>query len=294
MVGYGLSVISKPIAFLGMIIAESTLIILYIKKREERISAITTQLQKLNNNDYSFDLDAYVEGEVARLQSEIHKTTVNVRQMNLLLIDQAKVMVESLEDISHQLKTPLASLLILNELQDPNDELVMKSNTQIQRLNYLVQSLLKIAKLESKTEVFNIGTFDLGMCIAEALNIAIPASFNLSIRNEVKDIAVIADYNRTVEAILNVITNKIRYAKTTILLIARKHGTNTYLYISDDGEGISKDKRAKLFERFYHSNDTTGGSVGLGLSISKAIMMGQEGKLYIEDENTFVFVFRRF
>lgn len=132
------------------------------------------------------------------------------------------------------------------------------------------------------------------MCIAEALNIAIPASFNLSIRNEVKDIAVIADYNKTVEAILNVITNKIRYAKTTILLIARKHGTNTYLYISDDGEGISKDKRAKLFERFYHSNDTTGGSVGLGLSISKAIMMGQEGKLYIEDENTFVFVFRRF
>lgn len=294
MVGYGLGVISKPIAFLGMIIAESTLIILYIKKREERISAITTQLQKLNNNDYSFDLDAYVEGEVARLQSEIHKTTVNVRQMNLLLIDQAKVMVESLENISHQLKTPLASLLILNELQDPNDELVMKSNTQIQRLNYLVQSLLKIAKLESKTEVFNIGTFDLGMCIAEALNIAIPASFNLSIRNEVKDIAVIADYNKTVEAILNVITNKIRYAKTTILLIARKHGTNTYLYISDDGEGISKDKRAKLFERFYHSNDTTGGSVGLGLSISKAIMMGQEGKLYIEDENTFVFVFRRF
>lgn len=151
MVGYGLGVISKPIAFLGMIIAESTLIILYIKKREERISAITTQLQKLNNNDYSFDLDAYVEGEVARLQSEIHKTTVNVRQMNLLLIDQAKVMVESLEDISHQLKTPLASLLILNELQDPNGELVMKSNTQIQRLNYLVQSLLKIAKLESKT-----------------------------------------------------------------------------------------------------------------------------------------------
>ncbi len=294
MVGYRLSVISKPIAFLGMIIAESTLIILYIKKREERISAITTQLQKLNNNDYSFDLDAYVEGEVARLQSEIHKTTVNVRQMNLLLIDQAKVMVESLEDISHQLKTPLASLLILNELQDPNDELVMKSNTQIQRLNYLVQSLLKIAKLESKTEVFNISTFDLGMCIAEVLNIAIPASFDLSIRNEVKDIAVIADYNKTVEAILNVITNKIRYAKTTILLTARKHGTNAYLYISDDGEGISKDKRTKLFERFYHSNDTTGGSVGLGLSISKAIMMGQEGKLYIEDENTFVFVFKRF
>lgn len=294
MVGYRLSVISKPIAFLGMIIAESTLIILYIKKREERISAITTQLQKLNNNDYSFDLDAYVEGEVSRLQSEIHKTTVNVRQMNLLLIDQANVMVESLEDISHQLKTPLASLLILNELQDPNDELVMKSNTQIQRLNYLVQSLLKIAKLESKTEVFNINTFDLGMCIAEALNIAIPASFDLSIRNEVKDIAVIADYNKTVEAILNVITNKIRYAKSIIIITAKNHGTNTYLYISDDGEGISKDKRTKLFERFYHSNDTTGGSVGLGLSISKAIMMGQEGKLYIEDENTFVFVFKRF
>ena len=198
MLGYGLSIVSKPIAFLVMVFAESILIILYIKRREERISAITTQLQKLNNNDYSFDLNAYVEGEIARLQSEIHKTTVNVRQMNLLLSEQTKVMVESLEDISHQLKTPLASLLILNELQDSKDELVIKSHAQIQRLNYLVQSLLKMAKLDSKTEVFNITSFNLRQCVQEALDLALPASVEINIKNQVSDTKVLADYNKTV------------------------------------------------------------------------------------------------
>ena len=294
MLGYGLSIVSKPIAFLVMVFAESILIILYIKRREERISAITTQLQKLNNNDYSFDLNAYVEGEIARLQSEIHKTTVNVRQMNLLLSEQTKVMVESLEDISHQLKTPLASLLILNELQDSKDELVIKSHAQIQRLNYLVQSLLKMAKLDSKTEVFNITSFDLKQCVQEALDLALPSSLEIKIKNQVSDTKVFADYNKTVEAVLNILTNKLRYAKTTISISSKEQGLNTFLYISDDGETIDRSQRTKLFERFYHSNDSKDGSVGLGLSISKAIMIGQEGKLYIEGDNTFVFVFKRF
>ena len=281
---------------LFMLSFELILIVDYIKKREKRINDLTDYLQRINQNDYRYDLDAYVEGDIARLQSEIHKTTIMLKEMNTQLSNQKETLKQSLEDISHQLKTPLASLLILNELQDQDDELVKRANAQIQRLTYLVESLLKLVKLENHMEPLKNEEIDLRACVDKSLEILKPQIMknNLTLSIGFDTMLAKGDFNKSVEAILNVLSNKVRYAQSEIYIESQQIALTTKLKIFDDGESIRKEDRSKVFERFYSGVNRSEESVGIGLSIAKEIMVQQKGNISIEDRNTFVFTFNRF
>lgn len=269
---------------------------LWVRKREEKIERLTHYLQQLNSGDYHHDINAYEEGELAKLHAELNRTTINVRTMNENLIHQKASLKQAMEDISHQLKTPLASLQILNELQNQSDELVAKSNEQIKRLHYLTQSLLKLIKLESNTELFKIKQGSIKTCVQECLNILDPIL-------EEKGIKVMLDLNvtdayfdeaYTLDAISNILVNKVRYAQSQILIKSENRGYTTLLRISDDGPEISVKDRIRVFDRFYSGANRSPDSIGIGLSIAKEIMLQQNGNLVVENENTFVFTFNRY
>lgn len=109
----------------------------------------------MNQGIYTLDISEYQEGELAKLQAELYKTTVMIKNMNIQLKDQKDTLQKALEDIAHQLKTPLSSVLLLNELQEP-DELVDRSYEQIGRLKYLVESLLALIKLDANLDKIEV------------------------------------------------------------------------------------------------------------------------------------------
>lgn len=268
----------------------------FLNRREQRVNNLKRFLQKLNEGDYTYDIEAYQEGELAKLQAELNRTTVHLKSMNLKLIQQHNFLKQALEDISHQLKTPLASLLILNELQNQEDDLVFQSHHQILRLKTLIDRLLRLIKLEAQTEVFKLETISVADLVEDTLMSMQPLidEAKLDIILKLEDSACLCDVNKSKEALLNVLSNKLRYAKTKIEITTTSQGLSTLIYISDDGDAIAKIHRERIFERFFTLAGAGSNTLGIGLAIAKAIMLNQDGDLYLADGNTFVFKFQRF
>lgn len=269
------------------------LIIRFLKNREDKVNKVVRYLEDLNQGDYNYDISAYSEGELSKLLSELNKTTIHMQRLNTNLSNQKEFLLESLENISHQLKTPIASLLLLNELQD-EDELVVKSYDQIERLNYLTESLLKLVRLDAKIEDFEIEKTNLKELVQKAIKVIDPLLMDLRLELNLIDSDAYFDFNKTLEAVINVLNNKTRFAKSLIKLNIVETKLHTILEISDDGPEIETEIKEKIFERFYSGKNRTSKSIGIGLPIAKEIMINQEGSLYIKDRNSFVFKFSKF
>ncbi len=270
-------------------------IVFFLESRSRHVATVTEYLQALNRGDYSYDLNAYDEGELNVLHSELNKTTVHLQILNQELLKQQSLLKTSLEDISHQLKTPLASLSILNDLDDQESLIVQNSRTQINRMNRLVSSLLKLVQLEAQTLPFNLEKIKGKDFVLELVSEMRPLidHHQLDVHLELEDVMIVCDPQQTAEAFSNVINNKLRYAKQVIKISLKRSGLSAELKISDDGPMIEYGLRERIFERFFSGPDKSPESVGIGLALSKAIMSQQDGRLYITDTNTFVFRFER-
>ncbi len=284
------------IPFLGLILGALGYLIsfwYYLKKRSESIQELLTFLQKLNRGDYHYNLEAYDEGELQTLQAELHKTMILLKNANYDLMNQKLFLQTSLENISHQLKTPITSLLILNELQDPEDPLVSKSKVQVERLENLTKSLLHIAKLDAKLIEFKDEPYSTHHLLEQLKTVNAPSlsDNNLNLHIIGNDYPLHCDVQHTLEALNNVMTNKIYYAQSQITIHTSYTGLRTLIKISDDGEAIHSTDRDHLFERFYSGQNKRPDSIGIGLSIAQETMKQMGGNLSLEDDNTFVFSF---
>lgn len=265
----------------------------YLKKRSQGIQELIHFLQRLNRGDYHYNLEAYHEGELQTLQAELHKTMILLKNANFELTQQKKYLQKSLEDISHQLKTPITSLSILNELQDEQDPLVIKSNMQINRLNTLTQSLLYMTKLDAKLIEFKLHKTSTQTLIEDLLAMNMPALNHANLEVIVNDsnFPIICDPHYTLEALHNVLNNKLFYANSVITIETEYTGLRTLIKISDDGETINDIDRDHLFERFYSGSNKRPDSIGIGLAIALETMKQQNASIFIEGNNTFVFSF---
>ncbi len=273
------------IGLLFMLLLSILFIFAYIKRRDQRVNNLYEDLRELNSGNYSYNFKAYEEGELAKLQNELEKTTITINNMNHKLISQQDALEEGLENIAHQLKTPISSLILLNELQEEN-ELVTKSHDQLQRLNYLSNSLLKLIRLDANLETFDIETININNLIESALNLSNiqDKELVLNIENEI----IRCDFLKTQEALINILTNKKRHAYSTITIETFEKDLSSCIKISDDGERIDADLKHSIFDRFFSGTNKDSKSIGIGLSIAKEYIERQDGKLYVEGDNTFV------
>ena len=264
----------------------------YINLKEQSIADTLKHLKAINQGQESLNIEAYQEGEISKLATELNKTTIKMATMNQLLSTQTVNMKKGLEDIAHQLKTPLSSLLLLNELQN-QDEISLRSRDQLLRMDYLIGSLLKLIKLEAQLEAFALQECKLKEIVEDSIKMIRPLNDKLIINTNVSDELCLCDFNKTREAIVNVLNNKLRYAKGEITIVSYCKDLCLYLEISDDGEAIDGPLREKVFERFYSGFNRDSKSIGIGLSIAHEIMKNQKGKLSLIKDNTFQFQFNR-
>lgn len=258
---------------------------------EEAVSQINLYLS--GNTDIRIDCDK--EGSLYKL---FHAVNTLATALNAHAIKEQKLkefLKGTISDISHQLKTPLAALTIYNGLlqEDTEDisaakEFAVKSEKEIERIEMLVQNLLKITKLDAGAIIINKAPEN----IANMMN-DIYQHFEFRAKEEQKiitllgteDIQLVCDRDWITEAISNIVKNALDHtnAGSQITVEWKKLLSVTQITIKDNGRGIHPEDIHHIFKRFYRSRfskDTQG--IGLGLPLAKTIVEAHDGTITVD------------
>lgn len=258
---------------------------IYRYKKIERLNQYLRELS-LGNSKLSFE--DLLEGELSILQSELYKITVTIRQQNQQLQQDKESLSKSLADISHQLKTPLTSLYMMFDLMrnplldEQKRELFMsQSLQQLHRMKSLINSLLKMSRLESETVKFTkewVNASQLALESQGSLDILMDIQ-STSIKTEILTDKIYCDKNWTQEAVNNILKNAIEHSQPNnpINFVIKKGSLGYQIQITNSGNTIAPEDLHKIFTRFYKSKEAFYDSVGIGLSLSKQIIEQQNG-----------------
>lgn len=259
----------------------------------EYIEIVKLKLESLSEGDYFISIDEV--NSLGVLYDDLYKLILELRESRELAIKDKLKLKENLEDISHQLKTPLASIEILIELYKENKDknYLNKIDHELAKINYLISSMLTLARLDVNQIEFKSEEFSIIEAISasiESLETQIQEN-SVEIIVEGEDFTIIGDFYWIVEALINIIKNSIEYGKIQIQIVARKTNVYSEIIIKDDGEGFSKEDLNKLFQRFYKSKNSTIG-VGIGLNLSKNILEKHNATISAENDSGGKFIIK--
>ncbi len=270
----------------------------YEKNRRKEIKEITKLVERINNSDYQINLNDLTEDELSILKNEIYKTTIILKERAELSHQDKLELKKSLEDISHQLKTPLTSMLIIldNLIDDANmeksmqEEFIHDLKREVLNINFLVQNLLKLTKFDVNTVKFNRQVVLVSNLIKEVLKNTATLSDLKNIVINVKgnkNIKLNIDYNWQIEALTNILKNCLEhsYNDSELDIEYSENKAYTKIDITDYGVGITKKDLPHIFERFYQSENALNESMGIGLSLAKSIIEKDNGRVFVTSNN---------
>ena len=239
----------------------------------------------------------YRDDLFSKLLHKLEKMCVLQKQKQDRIVAERNVIEEAVSDIAHQVKTPMTNIkmyqdILVHNLENNGEynDIACIIQSQVNKLDFLIQSMLKISELESGIINLNIDKCLLNTCFMQALENAVPYAKRKNIRINVHDkmdIEIFCDIKWTAEAIFNIMDNSIKYTATggTIDIFYKKVGFYVCLCIRDNGIGIEKENLNNIFKRFYREqNDSKIEGVGIGLSLSREIMLRQGGYITVESE----------
>lgn len=279
-------------SFLWLII-----ILFYLKRRDKEIKQITKYINEIKNKKYELNIDENSEDELSNLKNELYKITIMLKEESEISKKDKENLKVSVEDISHQLKTPLTSITIMldNLKENPNmdentkQKFIFEISKQIDWINWLVISMLKLSKLDANVVQFYDEKINLNKFITEIVkNLEIPIEIknqNIIINGD-NEADFVGDYKWQQEAVTNIIKNCIEHNKEngTINIKYEENNLFTKISIKDEGIGIEKEDLKHIFERFYKGKNSTENSVGIGLSLSKNIIEKNNGIILCKSE----------
>lgn len=264
------------------------------KKRYKKIADLNNYLSLVCAGNYMIDIKDNTEGELSILKNNLYKVIVLLRSKNELLEKDKIYLADSLADISHQLKTPLTSLMVMVDLLknekniDKQKEFISIIEIQISKIKWLVENLLKLSKLDAGTIKFKKEKIDVLSVITKSLSpfLVQMEMKNISLETTINDFSFTGDLNWTSEAVENIIKNCIEHTDDNGKLNIETGVTNIYSYIkiTDNGCGIKKKDLPHIFERFYQGENSSKESVGIGLALAKTIIDNQGGSIEVTSE----------
>ncbi len=284
-----------------------TIIINNDKRKGKEINEVIKIIEEINNKNYSFKMKDINEEDLSLLKNEIYKTTIMLNEISEISKKDKKELEESLEDISHQLKTPLTSILIMidtlldDEYMDQNtrEDFLRNMKREVMNINFLVKSILKLSRLDTNTVKFISKKGSVKEIINEAiLNVSLLSDLkNVKIETNLSDSFINCDYKWQIEALTNILKNSIEhsYENNKVLIESSENNAYVKITIKDFGSGIAKEDINHIFERFYKGKDSDYDSIGIGLALSKSIIEKQNGKISVESsENGTTFTIKYF
>lgn len=290
--GYALCGISAFFLLLFVGIAITGGFVFITKRRYEDINALNLYLEKVLAGGEAPNILDQEEGELSILKTNIYKATSTLCHQKDLLSKDKVAMANAIADISHQLKTPLTSMIVMNDLlmteedKQKREEFLKTQSNQLDRMNWLIQTLLKLSKIDAGTITMKSEKVNADEMINEVISpFAIQMELkNINYRYENRDMHIKCDKNWTIEALQNIVKNCIEHIDEGGRLEIATNETNifTEIVIEDNGCGIPEDEISHIFERFYKGRNASKDSVGIGLALSKSIITSQHGDILVE------------
>lgn len=265
--------------------------LVYTKKRYQKINELNNYLSLVCSGNYDLNINENTEGELSILKNNLYKVITILQTQKEKLAKDKTSLAESLADISHQIKTPLTSIMMMTDLlkDESNEakraEFLSIIETQLDKMKWLIITLLKLSKLDAGTIELKSEKQSVKDVINESLTpflIALELK-NIRLENTANDFVFSGDKNWSIEAFGNIIKNCIEHTDNGGTLSITSGSTNIYdsIFISDNGCGISKEDLPHIFERFYYGKNSSKNSIGIGLALAKTIFEKQKAVIKV-------------
>lgn len=250
------------------------------------LKEIFTQIRQVIDYIDQNKEELIMEGDIGLLYDKILNLNKRIDAYSKLILEEKNRLKETIENICHQMKTPLSSISINNELlmQEVKNKRLEINQQQIEKIKYFLNSLLTLAKLENHAVEFDFQKLPLHYLMNLSLQNVHSFYRDCIINNYIQDIDFYYDENWLVEAIVNILKNALEQKDVHHLTITNEIiGQYLKLYIQDDGHGIDQKDIPHLFERFYKCQNQKKDSIGIGLALSQEIVKEHHG--YIDVYN---------
>lgn len=264
------------------------------KRRYKNLNDLNDYLSLVCKGIYDMNIDDNTEGELSILKNNLYKVITLLQSQNEYLKNDKLYLADSIADISHQLKTPLTSMMVMCELleneenPDKRQEFVAVINNQLSKMKWLITNILKISKLDADATEFKREKVSISKVLDDSLKpFVLTAELkNIVIQNGANDFVFNGDESWTVEAVSNIVKNCLEHTNDGGKIIIASGSTNLYnkLTISDNGCGIAKEDLPHIFERFYHGKNSSKDSVGIGLALAKTVFEKENASVSVESE----------
>lgn len=287
----------KMIVLLIILNLVQGILFLYFRyKREKELTCLTEYLMKAQDSlKVPFPGD-FGEGKAGILGSEIYKLVVQMRERADSSWKEKEYLEKMLSDISHQLKTPLTSAGIMADLLKKPDisskeriRYAANIERQTERMTWLVKSLLTLSRLDADMIQLKKEKVNLRALIGEVIE-------PFELMAEVKEIEIVVNIHEDIvlecdrhwmaEAFSNIVKNSLEHTGHggRIEICGEKNNFSTNIAIRDNGAGIDAEDLGHIFERFYKGKNSSDQSAGIGLALSKQLIMLQNGMVSAESE----------
>lgn len=264
------------------------------KRRYKNLNDLNDYLSLVCKGIYDMNIDDNTEGELSILKNNLYKVITLLQSQNEYLKNDKLYLADSIADISHQLKTPLTSMMVMCELleneenPDKRQEFVAVINNQLSKMKWLITNILKISKLDADATEFKREEVSISKVLDDSLKpFVLTAELkNIAIQNGANDFVFNGDESWTVEAVSNIVKNCLEHTNDGGKIIIASSSTNLYnkLTISDNGCGIAEEDLPHIFERFYHGKNSSKDSVGIGLALAKTVFEKENASVSVESE----------
>ena len=267
----------------------------YLNKRQKSLERLTKYVKRVAHGEYALELVENTEDELSSLKNELYTVTVMLKEHADISKKQKKALADSVSDISHQLKTPLTSVMIL--LDNMSDDEKMPAETrqqflteitrQLNHVNWLVATLLKLSRLDAGVVEFSKEVLSLDELLSHVTEkIEVMAEWKqitLKVEGE-NGIEIYADEHWMLETVINIVKNAIEHSPegSEVLLYKEDNAVYTAIKVTDYGEGMDEEECRHIFERFYRSKRAKADSVGIGLSLAKEIVKQHGGNITVD------------
>ena len=277
--------------FIIVILGVICIYAIYIRKQNQKLKDLDAYCKEILKGNYIIDLKEQDESDFSKLKNDIYDMTIMLKEKNSLLEKNNKDIEKLIADISHQLKTPLTSLNLINDIlytdlpEEKKKEFLDSSQKELEKINWLIKTVLNIAKLDSKTLILdkkNENAYHL--CLEVKNNFKAMCEINHAdieiISN--KEETIHCDKKWTIEAMNNIVKNAIEHGAKIITIKLEENTMYTKIIIRDNGEGIDKEDLGHIFDRFYKAKNSKESSLGIGLAFCKSIIRNQDGDIRVK------------
>ena len=241
-----------------------------------------------------FEEERYDETELSRLEAK-WKQYLTTSKMSMEQLNKNREGMQALvSDISHQTRTPLSNILLYSQLlceQTDNQEekhLAEQIVRQAEKLEFLIQALVKMSRLESNVLVLKPQRQPVEPLLLEAMEEILPKAekkkIHVKLQGNPSHMQAVYDKKWTAEALGNILDNAVKYSplESTVEVTVEKFEFYVCISVRDEGIGISEEERAQIFSRFYRSAEVQQeDGIGIGLYLAREIVQKEKGYMKV-------------